>query len=110
MNFAPSLYGFCRDHLSWKWMFWTSALVTPLMAACVYYGIPASSRPRPSGPAPSFAGFLYASAGLALLFAAIDQGQRLDWWRSGVFTGAVHDRDLLPCLRGDSPFAPAESH
>ena len=86
VNFAPSLYGFYRDHLSWEWMFWTSALAAPVMAACVYYGIPASSRPRPSGPAPSFAGFLYASAGLALLFAALDQGQRLDWWRSGVFT------------------------
>ena len=68
------------------WMFWTSALAAPVMAACVYYGIPASRRPRPSGPTPSFAGFLYASAGLALLFAALDQGQRLDWWRSSVFT------------------------
>ena len=86
VNFAPSLYGFYRNHLSWEWMFWTSALAAPVMAACVYYGIPASSRPRPSGPTPSFAGFLYASAGLALLFAALDQGQRLDWWRSGVFT------------------------
>src|SRR5262245_54170424 len=86
LNFAPSLYGFYRNHLSWEWMFWTSALATPLMAACVYYGIPASSRPRPSGPKPSFVGFLYASAGLTLLFAALDQGQRLDWWRSSVFT------------------------
>ena len=86
VNFAPSLYGFYRNHLSWEWMFWTSAIAAPVMAACAYYGIPASSRPRPSGPPPSFAGFLYASAGLALLFAALDQGQRLDWWRSGVFT------------------------
>ena len=86
LNFAPSLYGFYRNHLSWEWMFWTSALATPLMAACVYYGIPVSSRPKPPGPTPSFAGFLYASAGLALLFAALDQGQRLDWWRSSVFT------------------------
>jgi len=86
VNFAPSLYGFYRNHLSWEWMFWTSAIAAPVMAACVYYGIPASKRPKPSGPAPSFAGFLYASAGLGLLFAALDQGQRLDWWRSGVFT------------------------
>lgn len=86
LNFAPSLYGFYRNHVSWEWMFWTSALATPVMAACVYYGIPPSSRPRPAGAPPSFAGFLYASAGLALLFAALDQGQRLDWWRSGVFT------------------------
>jgi DHA2 family multidrug resistance protein len=31
-------------------------------------------------------GFFYLSAGSALLFAALDQGQRLDWWRSGTFT------------------------
>jgi DHA2 family multidrug resistance protein len=86
VNFAPSLYGFQRDHLSWQWMFWTSAIVTPVMMACIYFGMPASPRPSRSGPAPSFIGFLYASAGLALLFAALDQGQRLDWWRSGVFT------------------------
>src|SRR5258706_6692332 len=76
VNVAPSLYGFLRDHLSWAWMFWTSAIVTPVMMACIYYGIPRSPRPSRSGPAPSFIGFFYASAGLALLFAALDQGQR----------------------------------
>ena len=90
LNFAPSLYGFYLNHLSWAWMFWTSAVITPVVTACVYFGMPAP-RPRPqmSGPKPSFAGFLYASAGLALLFAALDQGQRLDWWRSGVFAALV---------------------
>jgi MFS transporter, DHA2 family, multidrug resistance protein len=80
------LYGFYRNQLSWEWMFWTSALAAPVMAACAYYGIPPSTRPRPAGPKPSFMGFLYASAGLTLLFIALDQGQRLDWWRSGLFT------------------------
>jgi MFS transporter, DHA2 family, multidrug resistance protein len=86
VNFAPSLYGFFREHLTWQWMFLTSAVITPAMMACVYYGIPDSPRPRPSGPAPNFRGFLYASAGVALVYAALDQGQRLDWWRSGLFT------------------------
>src|SRR5262245_5558207 len=86
MNFAPALYGFCRDHVSWAWMFWTCALVTPVMMACVYYGVPATPRMQRAGPRPSFVGFLYASAGFGLLYAAIDQGERLDWWRSGVFT------------------------
>ena len=86
LNFAPSLYGFYLSHLSWTWMFWTSAVITPLVTACAYFGIPAPRRPQASGPKPSFAGFLYASAGIALVFAALDQGQRLDWWRSGVFT------------------------
>ena len=85
VNIAPSLYGWYRDHLSWHWMFWNSAVITPLMAVCIYYGIPASPAPKKSA-APSFAAFLYGSAGFAMLYAAFDQGERLDWWRSGVFT------------------------
>ncbi|HEX8880233.1 MAG TPA: hypothetical protein VF749_09405, partial [Candidatus Acidoferrum sp.] len=58
---------------------------------------------------PSFAGFLYASAGLALILAACEQGERLDWWRSGVFTALfVGGSFLLLCalirrLRGPNP-------
>jgi DHA2 family multidrug resistance protein len=85
VNIAPSLYGWYREHLSFHWMFWNSAVLTPLMIACIYYGIPEAPARKKTGPAPSFAGFLYASAGFAMLFAALDQGQRLDWWRSGLF-------------------------
>jgi MFS transporter, DHA2 family, multidrug resistance protein len=85
VNIAPSLYGWYRDHLSWHWMFWNSALIAPVMMICIYFGIPRSPA-RPKGAsAPSFVGFLYLSAGLALMFAALQQGERLDWWRSGVF-------------------------
>ena len=85
VNIAPSLYGWYRDHLSSNWMFWNSALMTPLMMICIYYGIPKAPSAKKSGEAPSFAGFLYASTGLAMLLAACEQGERLDWWRSGVF-------------------------
>jgi MFS transporter, DHA2 family, multidrug resistance protein len=110
VNFAPSLYGFYRNHLSWAWMFWTSAVITPVMTAFVYYGIPAPPRPRATGQRPSFAGFLYVSAGLALVYAALDQGQRLDWWRSGLFTALFTTGTLfLMCavvrrLRQPNPF------
>src|SRR6202007_802543 len=86
VNIAPTLYGWYRDHLSWHWMFWNSAVITPLMMACIYFGIPDSPAPPKSAKAPSFAAFLEASAGFAMLYAAFDQGERLDWWRSGVFT------------------------
>jgi DHA2 family multidrug resistance protein len=85
VNIAPSLYGWYRDNLSWQWMFWNSAVIAPLMMICIYFGIPPQPPRKKSGPAPSFAGFLYLSAGLALIFTALQQGQRLDWWRSGVF-------------------------
>jgi DHA2 family multidrug resistance protein len=89
VNIAPSLYGWYRDHLSWEWMFWNSAAIAPVLIVCIYFGIPAPPPRKKSGPAPSFVGFLYLSAGLALIFAAIQQGQRLDWFRSGVFNACL---------------------
>lgn len=109
VNIAPSLYGWYRDHLSWHWMFWNSALIAPVMMICIYFGIPAAPTRKKDVSAPSFVGFLYLSAGLAMLFAAIQQGQRLDWWRSGVFTGLILGGSfLLLCalvrrLRGPNP-------
>ena len=85
VNIAPSLYGWYKDHLSWEWMFWNSAAIAPVLIVCIYFGIPAMPPRKKSGPAPSFVGFLYLSAGLALIFTALQQGQRLDWFRSGVF-------------------------
>ena len=85
VNTAPSLYGWYRDHLSWEWMFWNSAAIAPALIGCIYFGIPAIPPRKKSGPVPSFVGFLYLSAGLALIFAALQQGERLDWFRSGVF-------------------------
>src|SRR6202521_2065166 len=76
VNIAPSLYGWYRDHLSWQWMFWNSAAIAPVMMICIYFGIPKSAPTKEHGEAPSFAGFLYASAGFALLLAASEQGER----------------------------------
>jgi DHA2 family multidrug resistance protein len=95
VNIAPSLYGWYRDHLSWHWMFWNSAVITPVMILCIYFGIPKSPPAREHGEAPSFAGFLYASAGFALILAACEQGERLDWWRSGVFTALFSSGSFL---------------
>src|SRR5579864_1613350 len=109
VNIAPSLYGWYREHLSSNWMFWNSALITPVMMICIYYGIPKISAGKKSGEAPSFAGFLYASTGLAMLLAACEQGERLDWWRSGVFTGLFTGGAffllcaLIRRLRGPNP-------
>jgi MFS transporter, DHA2 family, multidrug resistance protein len=81
-NIASVLQGWYAEHLSWRWIFWNSAIFTPLMMICVYFGIP--SRGVPAEPKPSWRGFTYFSLGLALLYGALDQGERLDWLNSGV--------------------------
>src|SRR5262249_8096417 len=39
-NIASLLEGWFIEHLSWHWIFWTAALVAPVMMACIYRGIP----------------------------------------------------------------------
>jgi DHA2 family multidrug resistance protein len=81
-NFASAVEAWYTEHLSWHWIFWNAAVFTPLMMVCVYFGIP--QRARPATPSPSWRGFAYFSVGLSLLYGAMDQGERLDWFNSGV--------------------------
>ena len=88
-NVATSLEAWYMDHLSWHWLFWNSAVLTPIMMVLVYFGIPWQPLPTPKEgqPKPSWRGFLYASLGCAFLYTALDQGQRLDWFHSGTIVG-----------------------
>jgi DHA2 family multidrug resistance protein len=80
-DMAQALESFFIEYLSWRWIFWNGTVLTPLMIALIYFGIPRQPlpKPKPGQPAPSWRGFLYASLGAALLYIAPDQGQRLDW-------------------------------
>jgi DHA2 family multidrug resistance protein len=79
-NVASGIEGWYIEHLSWRWIFWNAAVFTPLMTLCIYFGIPR----QPIGTSrPSWRGFAYFSVGLSLLYGALDQGQRLDWFSSG---------------------------
>jgi DHA2 family multidrug resistance protein len=85
-NIASLLEGWYIDHRSWRWIFWTAAFFTPLMMACIYFGIP---RRTTVEPRPSWRGFTYFSFSLALLYGVLDQGQRLDWLNSGTIVGML---------------------
>jgi MFS transporter, DHA2 family, multidrug resistance protein len=88
---AHSYEAWLMSDLSWRWIFWTSSILSALMAALIYFGIPQQPlpQPKPGERAPNWRGFLYASLGAALLYGALDQGLHLDWWRSGTFVGMV---------------------
>ncbi len=90
-NLSTYIHGWYMEHLSWRWIFWSSAVLMPIIMVCVHFGVP------PAEPAerPNWRGFFYASAGLSLIYGALDQGQRLDWWRSGVFIGMLAAAVLL---------------
>src|SRR6266581_1381820 len=88
-SIGTSLEAWYVEHLSWHWIFWQSALLTPLMMVCIYLAIP--NPPPRSGPKPilSWRGFLYGSLALSLIYGALDQGERLNWLHSGVIVGLL---------------------
>ena len=85
-NFASAVEGWYAENLSWHWIFWNAALLTPFMMLCVYFGIP---QRAPADVRPSWRGFIYFSLGLSLIYGALDQGERLDWLHSGVIVAML---------------------
>ena len=83
------------EHLSWRWIFWIGALLASVMMLCIYRSIP--HPPPRTGPKPAinWRGFLYFSVGLSLTYAALDQGERLNWLQSGVIVAMLATAGFL---------------
>ena len=91
LNIATSLEGWYINHWSWQWIFWNSAVLTPVMMVLIYFGVPRQPLPKPKQgePKPPWRGFFYAGLGFALLVVALDQGQRLNWMNSATIIALV---------------------
>lgn len=89
LNIAASIEGWFSDNWSWKWIFWDTALLAPLMLVCVYFGMPRQTTNRELLKAADWPGILYASLGFSLIYAALDQGNRLDWLNSGLINALL---------------------
>jgi len=91
LNVATSLEAWYMAHLSWRWIFWNSTVLTPVMMVLIYFGIPWQPLPKPKEgqPKPSWRGFFYVGLGFALLYIALAQGQRLNWMNSATIIALV---------------------
>jgi DHA2 family multidrug resistance protein len=89
LNIAASIEGWFCDNWSWHWIFWDTALIAPLMLLCIHFGMPRQPINRELLKSADWAGILYAALGFSLLYAALDQGNRLDWLNSGLITGLL---------------------
>jgi MFS transporter, DHA2 family, multidrug resistance protein len=83
LNVSASFEGWYVDNLSWRWIFWQQVPLAAGMAASIFFG----ARPdpvNPQRPRPDYFGFASGGIGLGLIYAALDQGNRLDWLNSGL--------------------------
>ncbi len=88
LNISASVEGFWVDYHSWRWIFWQNVPLALAMAACLHFGI----RRAPPGPAPpkvDVFGLASSGIGLAMIYAALDQANRLDWFHSGLIVGLM---------------------
>lgn len=88
LNISASLEGFYVDHVGWHWIFWQNVPLALGMALCFVLGTRPEPAPTVRPPADMF-GLISAGAGLALIYAGLDQGNRLDWLNSGLIWGLL---------------------
>ena len=88
LNISASLEGWYVEHLTWRWIFWQNVPLALGMAACFHFGTRADPKPA-SIPKSDRFGLVASGVGLALIYAALDQGNRLDWLHSGLICGLL---------------------
>ena len=82
LNISASLEGWYTEHHSWRWIFWQNVPLALIMTLCLHRGI--ANKPITTKPPSDLYALLAGGAGLALIYAALDQGNRLDWLNSGL--------------------------
>ena len=89
-NIASSLSASLLENLGWNWIFWALSWISLLMFLCVYFGTPHTPLPKPNPKMRvGWRGLLYWSVGLALLYGALDIGERVHWLNSPTFAALL---------------------
>ena len=83
LDSSTSLVGFYVDHLGWQWLYWQGVVIAPLMGLMVYLGTPNEPINRDLLRHADWGGMLLLGASVSMIYAGLDQGNRLDWLESG---------------------------
>src|SRR6201996_7984992 len=94
-NVSASLEGSYTENWSWRWIDWQNCVALPLMFACIWYGVPREKINMALLRHLDWPGLVYAGVGFALLYAGLDQGNRLDWNNNGLVNGLLLSGGLL---------------
>jgi DHA2 family multidrug resistance protein len=95
LNSGISLVGFYVEHVGWEWLYWQDAIVAPLMGLFVYLGTPRDAVNAKQLREADWGGMLLLGAGMAAIYAGLDQGNRLDWFESGTIVALIAGGTVL---------------
>jgi DHA2 family multidrug resistance protein len=95
LDTSTSLVGFYVDHWGWQWLYWQGVVIAPLMGLMVYLGTPPEPVNREVLEDADWGGMLLLGAGVSMVYAGLDQGNRLDWLESGTVAALLIGGALL---------------
>ena len=83
LDTSSSVVGFYVEYLGWQWIYWQSVLIAPLMGLMVNLGTPSEPVNRDLLRNADWGGMLLLGVSVSMIYAGLDQGNRLDWLESG---------------------------
>ncbi len=98
LNVGAALEGWYAETWSIAWLNWQYCLMLPVMLVCVWIGVPPEPVNADLLRDHDWPGVAYAASGFGLLYAGLDQGNRLDWSGSGLVIGLLAAGAILVAL------------
>jgi MFS transporter, DHA2 family, multidrug resistance protein len=95
LDTSTSLVGFYVDHWGWQWLYWQGVVIAPLMGLMVYLGTPREPVNKVLLGDADWGGMLLLGTGVSMIYAGLDQGNRLDWLGSGTVMALLVGGGLL---------------
>ncbi|HEY9214427.1 MAG TPA: MFS transporter [Ancylobacter sp.] len=89
LNWGVALVDYYVQYPGWQWVYWQDVVAAPLMGLLTFFGAPREPVNRTLLANADWGGMLLLGAGFALIYAGMDQGNRLDWFESGVVTSLL---------------------
>jgi DHA2 family multidrug resistance protein len=94
-NIGAAIEGWYSETGHWEWIFWQNSALTPVMMALIWLGVPREAINRDLLRHTDWGVIVFAGLGFGLIYAALDQGNRLDWLNSGIIVGLLAGGGLL---------------
>ncbi len=89
------LVGVYGDLLGWQWMYWQDGIIAPVIALLLVFAAPREPINLPLLEHADWGGMLLLGSAMTLIYAALDQGNRLDWFQSGLILALLSGGTLL---------------
>ena len=94
-NVAAATEAFLIDHGGWQWLIWKDLPLAAVLVPLIWIGMPRVPVSRARLLGLDWIGIAMAGAGASLLYIGLDQGERLDWFHSGLVCGLFAASALL---------------